>query len=289
MENLEQGKKKQTRHFFIIVFLVAVAMLIVSSLLGEIIMTPLARNLDDGWVFLMEYASFISFWIVVPAYCFFWDKELLPVFRPGRGNTLKNLLIGLGIGLGMNLTCTLAAIAHGDIVLYYSQFDALYLIVGILAVMIQSGGEELVTRGYMLGATRERHGTVFAIAFNSLFFAAAHLMNPGVTALSIANIILVGVLCSLLVVFYDSLWMPIGLHTAWNYCQSLLLGLPNSGIVSAKALCKLDAATDSFFYSAAFGLEGSAFAAILESACIALVLYLNRDKLKKSEDLQPSS
>ncbi len=260
-----------------------------SSLLGEIIMSPLARNLDDGWVFLTEYASFISFWIVVPAYCFFWDKELLPVFRPGRGNTLKNLLIGLGIGLGMNLTCALAAIAHGDIVIYYSQFDALYLIVGILAVMIQSGGEELVTRGYMLGATRERHGTVFAIAFNSLFFAAAHLMNPGVTALSIANIILVGVLCSLLVVFYDSLWMPIGLHTAWNYCQSLLLGLPNSGIVSAKALCKLDAATDSFFYSAAFGLEGSAFAAILESACIALVLYLNRDKLKKSEDLQPSS
>ena len=171
MENPEQGKKKQTRHFFVIVFLVAVAMLIVSSLLGEIIMSPLARNLDDGWVFLMEYASFISFWIVVPAYCFFWDKELLPVFRPGRGNTLKNLLIGLGIGLGMNLTCALAAIAHGDIVLYYSQFDALYLIVGILAVMIQSGGEELVTRGYMLGATRERHGTVFAVAFNSLFFA----------------------------------------------------------------------------------------------------------------------
>ena len=105
MENLEHGKKKQTRHFFVIVFLVAVAMLIVSSLLGEIIMSPLARNLDDGWVFLTEYASFISFWIVVPAYCFFWDKELLPSFGPGKGNTFKNLLIGLGIGLGMNLTC----------------------------------------------------------------------------------------------------------------------------------------------------------------------------------------
>ena len=96
-------------------------------------------------------------------------------------------------------------------------------------------------------------------------------------------------LCSLLVVFYDSLWMPIGLHTAWNYCQSLLLGLPNSGIVSAKALFKLDAATDSFFYSAAFGLEGSAFTVIIESACIALVLYLNRDKLKKRDERQTSS
>ena len=289
MENPEQGKKKLTRHFFVIVFLVAAAMLIVGSFLGDVIVSPLVRNLDDGWVFLSEYAMFIGLWIVILAYCFFWDKELLPSFGPGEGNTFKNLLIGLGIGLGMNLTCALAAIAHGDIVIYYSKFDALYLLVGFLAVLIQSGGEELMTRGYMLGATRERYGAVFAIAFNSLFFAAAHLMNPGVTALSIINIVLVGVLCSLLVIFYDSLWMAMGLHTAWNYCQSLLLGLPNSGIVSAKALFKLDAATDSVFYSAAFGLEGSLFTAILESACIALVLYLNRDRLKKSEDQQTSS
>lgn len=282
MENPEQVKqKKLTRHFFVIVFLVAAAMLLLGSLLGELILTPLTRNLDDAWVFLAMYASFIGFWILIPAYCFFLEKELLPTFGPGKGNTFKNLLIGLGIGLGLNLVCALAAAAHGDIVLSYSQFDPLYLGVGILVVMIQSGGEELLTRGYMLGALRERYGEAVAIVVNCLFFAAAHLMNPGVTFLSIANIILVGVLCSLLVIFYDSLWMAIGLHTAWNYCQSLLLGLPNSGIVSAKALFKLEAATDSAFYSAAFGLEGALFTALLMSAGIALVLYLNRGKLKK--------
>ena len=282
MNHPEQGKqKKLTRHFFVIVFLVAAAMLLLSFYLGELILYPLTRTLDDAWVFLAMYGSFISFWVVIPAYCFFLEKELLPTFGPGKGNTVKNLLIGLGIGLGLNLVCALAAAAHGDIVLSYSRCDALYLSVGVLAVMIQSGGEELLTRGYMLGALRERYGVPAAIVINCLFFAAAHLLNPGVTFLSIANIILFGVLFSLLVIFYDSLWMAIGVHTAWNYCQSLLLGLPNSGIVSAKALFKLEAATDSAFYSAAFGLEGALFTALFVSAGIALVLYLNRGKLKE--------
>ena len=60
MENPEQGKKKLTRHFFVIVFLVAAAMLIVGSFLGDVIVSPLVRNLDDGWVFLSEYAMFMG-------------------------------------------------------------------------------------------------------------------------------------------------------------------------------------------------------------------------------------
>ena len=74
-----------------------------------------------------------------------------------------------------------------------------------------------------------------------------------------------------------------GIHTAWNYTQSLLLGLPNSGIVSEKALLHLDAASDSLFYSSAFGLEGGITAVILQLALIAVMQKQHFDNGKQSE------
>ena len=117
--------------------------------------------------------------------------------------------------------------------------------------------------------------------------ALLHLANHGVTILSVLNIFLVGILFSLMVYYMDSLWCAFAVHTAWNFTQNILFGLPNSGINVPYSVFKLNAATarDSFAYNVGFGIEGTVFADIvLLAACVLLYLW-GRKHGKKSMDV----
>ena len=90
-----------------------------------------------------------------------------------------------------------------------------------------------------------------------------------------------GILCSILVCYYDSLWGAMMVHTAWNFTQSILLGLPNSGIVLPYSNFRLDAASSGFFFDPGFGIEGSPGASLLliTTICI-LIFFIYRNKLQ---------
>ena len=280
---------KQKRHFF----LVPIIMSVVFFGSGQFLSAPvylICRTAikDAGTMFLLEYTIFLGIWIVTLLYCRFAEIEIFNSFKSGRrggrkGNTFKNLAIGLLIGFVLNGLCAFVAFLHNDLVLSFSSFDIVYLVFGLLTVFIQSGAEELVARGYLYGAIESRYGVVIAFIINSLLFAALHGANHGITFIAIIHLIATSVVMSLCVWRYDSLWMAMGIHTAWNYTQSLLLGLPNSGIVSEKALLHLDAASDSLFYSSAFGLEGGITAVILQLALIAVMQKQHFDNGKQSE------
>ena len=101
-----------------------------------------------------------------------------------------------------------------------------------------------------------------------------HMGNPGVTKLGLLQVFLIGVLFSLIVYYWDSLWTVIWAHTAWNFSQSIVFGLPNSGIVSKYSVFKLEAASarDGIFYNTSFGVEGSMGANVMIAAAIVIVL-----------------
>ena len=101
-----------------------------------------------------------------------------------------------------------------------------------------------------------------AIIGNSLFFGLLHLLNDGITVLSIVNIVVVAIFFSLIVYYTDSMWCVFMAHTVWNYTQNIIFGLPNSGIVSVFSIFRLDASTavNSFAYNVGFGIEGTVVA-----------------------------
>jgi predicted secreted protein len=115
---------------------------------------------------------------------------------------------------------------------------------------------------------------VIAVLVNALIFMAMHLLNPGVTTLALAQLFLFGVLASLMIYYFDSLWAAIWMHTGWNFTQSIIFGLPNSGIVSKYSVFKLEAASarDGIFYNTSFGVEGSLGANVMIAAVIVIVL-----------------
>lgn len=214
------------------------------------------------------YMSFIGTWIVAllimavnPR-----NRPMLNALTPKtKGNTLKLFAVGIAIGLGMNLLCAAIALANGDIVLSFNTFQLGAFLYLSVAVLIQSAAEELVCRVFIYQRLVRRYGKpVLAAVANAAFFALIHLANPGITFLAVLNIFIYGLLFSAIVVYMDSPWAAMGAHAAWNFCQNIILGLPNSGIVIPYSAFKLDAATavDSFAYSVSFGLESTITASV---------------------------
>lgn len=239
----------------------------------------------------LMYVIFLGIWAVA----LFWigiRKRNRPILQAvgtkPQGNNWKYLLFGLVLGFVLNGFCILIAWLHHDIVLTYDAIHPLWFVVVFLTVFIQSSAEELLCRGFLYQKLRRSYkNPVVAIVGNALLFALLHLANDGVTVLSVLNIFLVGILFSLMVYYMDSLWCAFAVHTAWNFTQNILFGLPNSGINVPYSVFKLNAATarDSFAYNVGFGIEGTFFADIvLLAACVLLYLW-GRKHGKKSMDV----
>ena len=254
--------------------------------IGQIIgfLTALAlgmQNSDLGMTAGM-YFSFAGIWVV-----FFLNallKKNRPLFKAYgtgcKGNNALNLLIGLLIGAGMNGALILMAWMHGDIHVYFDKIEIVPFIILFVAVFVQSAAEEIVCRGFVYQRVLRTYRDKFwlAVIVNSVFFAALHLGNEGVSPMAIVDLTVSGLLFSAAVYYFDSLWMAMAVHTGWNFTQSILAGLPNSGNVVPYSVFKLDAATarDSFFYNVAFGIEGTIPAILIQVVVLAALVMIGR-------------
>lgn len=239
---------------------------------------------DDLYYTWFIYFVFIGIWIcglilvsLVKSY-----RPMIKVFSPKlKGNNIKTAIIGgLSLGLVLNLLIALVAIATGSIKLHYEGIGLGAFLLLLIAVLIQSGAEEFVARVFIYQRLRKNFPKwpLVAILGNGLFFILIHLGNPGMTFISELMLLLVSVMYSLVVYYFDSIWIPIVAHTTWNFTQSIVLGLPNSGIVFPVSVFKLDAGANNFAFDSTFGVEGSILAIILHVIVCVGLYYFGRKK-----------
>jgi membrane protease YdiL (CAAX protease family) len=285
----EPNTEKKKRKFslldnLIVIPIIGYLLIVLGQTLGGVLVGILAGLLPgvfstDAGITSQLYLGFLVIWILT-----LLVFALIPRNRPmlkalgtkTKGNTPKLFAVGLGIGLGMNLLCALIAMINGDIALTFHAFRPVSFLLLFIAVLIQSAAEELVCRVFIYQRLVRRYGKpLMAAVVNAAFFAMIHLSNPGVTGMAIANIFIYGLLFSAMVVYMDSPWAAMAAHAGWNFCQNILLGLPNSGNVVPYSVFKLDAAaaTDSFAYSVSFGLEGSLTSVVILVIAIGLTVW----------------
>ncbi len=234
-----------------------------------------------------QYLFCIGMWLV----CLLWflkkDNRFLykTIGTAEKGNNIPMFLLGLLIGAVTNGLCILAAYLHGDIYMYYDSFKPLPLLLIFVSVFIQSSAEELICRCYLYRKLLNRYNPAVSILVSSLLFSLLHAGNPGVGIIALIDIFLSGLQFALMVYYFDSLWCAFAAHTAWNFTQNILFGLPNSGLVVPFSIFKLDAAsaTDSLFYNVGFGVEGTIFAVIIEAAACLLIFLWGRNRARKKE------
>lgn len=258
--------------------------LVLEKVLGFERLTGMLFPDPDTAEFFTLYLEFFGIWII-----FF---IIISVFRNNRpmwkclgfrrgGNSILAILAGMLLGFGTNGFCIVMSWLLGDIKLSFNCFDPLMFCLFFLAVTIQSGAEEIADRCYLYQKLRRRYRhPAVAIVLNSLIFMALHLANPGLTVLAVAQLVLIGLVFSLIVYYYDCLWTVIMYHASWNFSQSIFFGLPNSGIVSKFSVFKLEAASarNGLFYNVNFGVEGSAGAVALIAVVMVVILVINRGK-----------
>ena len=244
---------------------------------------------EDVAGFMLQYFEFFGIWIAVllVVVIFKSNRVMLKSFGHNRkGNTVKGYLIGLLLGFGTNGICVLISLLMGDIKLSFFGFDPILLLMFLFVVTIQSGAEELIDRFYLYLKLRRRYRSpLVAILGNSVIFTLLHALNPGFSVLAAVQIFCVAVVFSELVYYYDGLWIAIAFHTAWNYTQNIIFGLPNSGIVSAYSIFNLEAASarSGLFYNVNFGVEGSVGASLVLILTGVAIWLLNRGRKERTD------
>ena len=229
-----------------------------------------------------HYLTFCGIWVftllamVIPPS----NRPMLRKFLISRdGNSIKRILLGLLAGFGINSICVIISIFLGDIALSFDHFGPLPLLILFLAVLVQSGAEEITCRLFLFQKLSRRfRSPLVAVIISSVFFAASHLANPGIGPVPIAQLIVVATLFAILIYYYDALGACITFHTAWNFTQNIIYGLPNSGLVSLYSIFKLEAASSGPFFDATFGVEGGVGGTVLlVLACVFLVVHAKRN------------
>ena len=100
----------------------------------------------------------------------------------------------------------------------------------------------------------------------SLAFGFAHYFNPDATARACLWIALeAGVLLGGAYMLTRSLWLPTGLHAAWNFTQGAVFGVPVSGS-PATGLVRATLSGPELLSGGGFGLEASVIALVIATA-----------------------
>lgn len=132
---------------------------------------------------------------------------------------------------------------------------------GVLLILpgwlVQGAAEEVLTRGWMLPTLAARYRPWIGVAVSSLFFAAAHGLNPNLSTLALVNLVLYGLFAAFYALREGSLWGICAFHAVWNWAQGNLFGLQVSGSdLGGGMLFDLMETGPDWFTGGAFGPEG---------------------------------
>jgi len=131
-------------------------------------------------------------------------------------------LIGLIAAFGGYSFGSLAE--HGIQILWWALFwGAFFIVVGFF--------EEFLFRGYTLYTLADGLGFWPAAILLSLVFAAVHFQNSGEDRTGVAGVLLVGLFWSFTLKRTGSLWFAMGMHAMFDFGETFLFSVPDSGMV----------------------------------------------------------
>lgn len=143
--------------------------------------------------------------------------------------------------------------------------------------------EELIFRGILFRMIDERFGLRWALAVSALLFGFAHFFQPNATVWSsVAIAIEAGVLLGVAFKYSGSLWLPIGIHWAWNFTQGNVFGFSVSGSAKTASVFDPTVCGPELITGGAFGPEASVITVVLCSL-LALIMLVRLGGKRNSQ------
>ncbi len=186
--------------------------------------------------------------------------------RDGRLRHVAGPAPGRGAGLGLALGSLGIAIAAAQALVAGTLVDGAgdaeggggWLFVGLLAIAVQAGAEELAFRGWLQPMLVRAAGPAAALLLTTLAFTGLHLIGGVRAPLSLLNLFLGGLWFALLALRSGGIALPAAAHIAWNAAERLVLGLdPNPGVGACGAMLDYDLAGSAMWGGSDEGLNAS--------------------------------
>jgi uncharacterized protein len=172
------------------------------------------------------------------------------------------------------------ALFAADIFRYGAAWLLVFLLVGLFEENLNRGYVQYrLTRGLTglyqrIFETRHSAALGFwtsAIIF-SILFGLGHTNNPGESPLGLLSAGLGGMVFCLSLWRTGSLWWAIGFHTSWDWAQSFVYGVPDSGLLAQHHLLATHAVGKPILSGGTTGPEGSIFI-VGVLALVALIIF----------------
>jgi len=292
MEKVQLAGRALLYLFLALLILPSAAFMLATSIFGR----P-RGGLSPEFLLFMEVANFaflaaltmvLGFMEGVP-----WSSYGLPWKEAFRANFWVGLLLGLAeasvlIGLvevfgGYSLD---SWALHGKEILAWALFHSFFfLVVGLY--------EEFLFRGYPQAALGKLMGFWPAGIALSAGFGLVHLHNRGENWIGAASVALVGVLFVFTLKRTGNLWFAVGLHAGFDWAQSFLFSVRDSGELLPGHLWNITMRGPDWLTGGTVGPEGSVFCFLTMGLQFLVVQWLFPAKkaeaaeARKSEEREP--
>ena len=227
------------------------------------------------------------------------ERRPASVYGLGGSRKLAHFFAGLAWGIVFLSLLILTLLKTGllvidgrllfgsDILRYGAIWLLGFLLVGLL--------EEYLTRGYLQYTLTRGLAGFYQWAFKtshsealgfwtsavifSILFGLGHSKNPGESPIGLLSAGLAAIVFCFSLWRTGSLWFAIGLHTSWDWGQSFLYGVADSGMMAEHHLFATHPAGRAVLSGGATGPEGSVFIlAILALMSLVILLTLKRSR-----------
>lgn len=151
---------------------------------------------------------------------------------------------------------------------------SLFLLVGVV--------EEVIFRGILFRLIADKWNIAVGLTTSSLLFGLAHLGNPGATLWAALAIALAsGWLFGMAYAYHQTIWVPVGMHWAWNYLEGGVFGCAVSGTpLDYRPLIAPKISGTDLLSGGAFGPEASIICVAIGIgiSIVYTVLYIKKKK-----------
>lgn len=238
----------------------------VALALSEIVPKPWRT----AWPFLLAAAA------IVAGYRLYVRKiekrDVAELTLAGAGGELG---AGIGLGAALMVACSVLLLAGGAYT-YTGTTHWSALLVPLPEQVFVAFMEELLFRAVLYRLLERAWGTSTAVAVSGVLFAAGHLPSEHISALGVLATFAASTALSAGYIATRRLWVPVGMHFAWNYLFDAVFAIPVSGH-AARGWIQVTASGPDWLTGGGYGVEASIVAVLAWSAAaIVLLLFARR-------------
>jgi membrane protease YdiL (CAAX protease family) len=167
------------------------------------------------------------------------------------------------------------------VIRYGLEWAAVFFLVGIY--------EEFFFRGYLQFTLSSGMGFWPAALLLSLAFGAVHLRNPGEGPVGALSVFVIGMFFCFTLRRTGALWLAIGMHAAYDFGETYLYSVPDSGIVMPGHLLASSFHGPAWLTGGTVGPEGSIFDFVILAIVFAIFDRVYRTRKADPSLLHPSA